>query len=411
MPVCSSCGTKLGHPEDEVEHPEDDDPPEDAHFKVQIRSDGAERAQCKQTGQLASVVVGNDKVSPLTGDVTGKVETGGDVGEGGRSGRQGPEEDDGRVFDFPEEKSQLDILKDVIENPRYELNSDQIAEVVDWAEDYNGQMPPDVLEDLLANMEGIQKQSAKLMRNKYELKINNWIREQSNNDDGPPIGALAKHRAGPPSSSGGPKRSTPTPSPPQNNGNQNGKKRPSPPRTNVSRAERRQERRQEALDKMTDEFALTAAQNMAEDFGSAFTEMREFFFTLIRKKAEKDPDWFFEKAEEWDMDILDEFMSESEAKQRESETTQPSQPMVDQELDNVMSELGGGADTQVQPTPTAESYQTEHQPAETTKSSPAVQDTAETQDGTDDMVGDEDDDGFDEIFGEYSDETEQTQVQ
>jgi hypothetical protein len=84
----------------------------------------------------------------------------------------------------------MDILQDVISSPHYDLAEPQVQEILGWAEDYNGQMPPDVLEDILKNMSGVAKQRAQLVAKRYSIKLNNWMRKQNSSNEGPPIGAL-----------------------------------------------------------------------------------------------------------------------------------------------------------------------------------------------------------------------------
>lgn len=357
---CSACGQELGPPSEEVKHPDDPDPPDDPHFVVQVRSDGAERAQCTNTGQLASVVKGNQKISPLTGEVTGS------VGEGGGSDRddensEPPQEKqggrEGAVYDLPEEKDQIDILEDVVTNPHYELNDDQIAEVKDWATDYDGQMPPNVLESLLKNMKGVQKQTSELVRERYELKLNKWVREQSQEDTGPPIGAVSHQNGINPRPNRGDGRPNPTPQPQTQPENQKQQSEPSdapeerkPVETGTDekdlrryRRESRTERRQKAADIAAEEMAKQAAPEVARELTQNFGTYFGLPAKIIESKIEKDPDWAFEVAERLDVDLFD-LLEPSEARKEElKEENQQSQAAVDNELDDALDDITGAS--------------------------------------------------------------------
>lgn len=80
-----------------------------------------------------------------------------------------------------------------------------------------------------------------------------------------------------------------------------------------------------------------AAEEAADEMAREFAEQFGFTFRLIRRvlmsKAENDPDWFLEKSQEWDINILDEFMKPSKSKQREMEQ---SGPEVDMEVDDAL---------------------------------------------------------------------------
>lgn len=369
-PVCSACGAELGHPDNEVEHPEDDDPPEDAHFKVQIREqDDGERLQCKETGQLAQVISPDSEKHPAN---EGVPEGGRDEGQRSQSGgREEPQ-----VYDLPEEKDQMDILKDVITNPHYQLEDNQIQEVRAWAQDMNGQLPPDTLESMLKNFNGVQKQTAELVRQRYELKLNNWMREQSSRDEGPPIGISSPAPMPSPNQGGQPRRqrgnqprpqhATPTPDTPENSGNQSREEESLSGQEEqdrdvgglpgdgirTRRRARRTKRRNDAADIAAEEMAKKVAPEVAREFTQNFGRYFGLPAKIIEAKVEKDPDWALEKLDKLGLD-LDDILEPSEARKKEmrEEEERNRQSKVDHEVDDVLDQVSGGTREQPEPEP------------------------------------------------------------
>lgn len=405
--VCSGCGEELGDPEDEVDHPEDDSTPDDGHFKVQIRDDGEERFQCKENGQLARPIPPDDPEHPANDNPP--------EGEGEPKAQQEisdrQEQEVGGVYDFPEEKDQIDVLADVVTNPHYGLEEPQIREIKEWAEDYDGQMPPDTLEGIISKFEGVQKQTAGLIRKRYELKLNKWMREQSQAEEGPPIGAGARPPAaqmGTPSPSP-PKN--PTPSPDKKKGNQS-QEEEMPPEPDIqdtggesrsassvreARRWNRTERRNKAMDTAMQTAAQEAADEIARELASNFGGLLSIPQTVLQRKAEKDPDWFLEKAEQLDIDVMD-LMEPSEQRKKEMGDEETNdQPSVDNEVDSALEDLGGGSDpVSDEPNETTKSPTSEERDANPMSASP--QDGFEMEEEA--LQDDEDEDAFDEIFGD-----------
>lgn len=352
-PHCSACETPVGDPEDEIGHPDDPDGPDDPHFVIQERKDGELRAQCTETGQLAAVVAGSKRINPISGEVTGTVEGEGEGGVGEPTPESEPDpqpeptggnDSSSQVYDLPEDRDQEDVLMEVVSNESYGLSSEQIKELHNWSQDYDGQMPPDAVQEVLSLMNGVNKQTAKLVRERYELRLNKWIRQQRQEDTGPSIGA-GNQRGVKQRGRDTPRPSpTPTPQPDQNTQEPEPSPDPDPEPEDSSRMEARQRRRSRAVDKAVDEFADQFAKNLASDAGSFFSDARDIARTLLKKKAEKDPDWFFEKMEQYDMELVDTVLEPSDA--RKDELTGGgggSQPSVDSEIDDALGDIGGGS--------------------------------------------------------------------
>ena len=417
---CSACGAELSDDIDEALHdekgdyinenfglPNDPVGDENSHVQVIYRDTGT-ATRCRREGKMTSLMDhppeedGGSSESQQQKQPNGG--NGGDESNGkekpSRGGRQqqqrsrraSPEVDE--VYDIDEDKDPRDILLMVIENDVFGLSREQMLEVMDWAEIYDGQIPPDQLEKILSNMSGVQKQSANLMRQKYEAKLNKWMQEQNQGDSGPQLGATyASSTRGMPTRPNNqpphrPKRQPQRPpNKPQGGGGggmsdeerkemlerkksekeseDGGDGSKQKPRREKMR-EHRLERRQEAIDKAADELA----QNLASEAGVMLKDFRSIARTLFKKKAENDPDWFFEKMEKWDMDLLDELMSESEAKRMDDGSTNNS-PTADSEVDGALESIksnegnSGGMGSTTATTQPSPDQQPETQPQST----------------------------------------------
>jgi len=341
--VCSACHEPLGEPEDEVEGPEEDKP--DAHFKIQIRSDGEQRMQCRETGQLSKPLGPDDDDYPHDKFGSEPEQEQENVEQEGQTHQSDTPNKQGQVYDFKEDKSPIDLLQEVVTNPSYGLDDDQINEIRAWALDYDGQLPPDTLEDIAALMEGVQKQTAQLMKQRYELKLNKWMAEQQSGDRGPSIGMsnpfvrsnstrirtpdpsvgpsresmMQAQQMGPPDSAAGPSNSDARGSPDDG----------------PNRREKRRKGRRQAASNAFDTMANKAAENIGEQMGTNYGRGQDIAFRVLEAKAQKDPDWFLEKAQQIEenlgISIWDIFES-SDAKKSEQNTSR-SQPSVDNESD------------------------------------------------------------------------------
>lgn len=358
---CKACETELGDPNNEVnfsEIEEFDNP--DGHIRLEIGSKGP-RFYCSDLGHLTTIIDQNgerlttakeflpdDYSSPSEGNGEDKEQ---DIGNAQAQTQQEttqPQQESTqreRGLDFPQEKEPIDLLKEVVENPLYELSDPQIREVISWAEEFeDSQIPPDSLQQILGLLEGVSQQKAQLMRQKYELKLNRWIRSRSGNDSGPPIGAITSGYGTSPT----------TPSLTQSRSRQSSRSRNQQTESSetsqtdsddteheintegLSRRERRINRRQDALDIAVQEAAEDVADAMAEEFANQFGFTIRLARRILMRKAEKDPDWFIEKAEQWDIDIIDEFLTPSEQRAEELAEERNSATMsVDQEIDDV----------------------------------------------------------------------------
>lgn len=336
---CKTCGHELRDPEEDLHDPDGlsdvaqdlgiQPENEDAHLVVKDGSRGW-RYFCSELGQITSIVPDppEKKVTKDNGEGEGpepKEQT-------ERKPRREPEQ----VYDLPEEKDPATVLAEVVTKPFIGLNEEQIAEVRDWAEDYGGQLPPDILEDVLGNMAGVQKQTAALARQKYEVKLNRWIQDQSSHDDGPPIGVSAQPPPPPRRRERGRGRSRPRDSESRERPDSSGPE--DIPREHLPsyRRGRRTKRRNDALDIAAEEAARQAAQEVS---GEMMREIARYFGLpgkIIEAKIERDPDWAFEVIERLDIDIF-KLMEPSEARKRELEQ-QGAGPEVDRDADRALEE-------------------------------------------------------------------------
>lgn len=399
---CSSCGEPLGAPGDELHDPEGKfDPdnlgvienPDSYHLKA-IYSEKGVRLQCANTGKMAKISdvdpseenSGQDKGAPSG------------TGEGSKNQPRRPK-GGGDVYDTQKETEASDILKDVVTNPSYDLSEQQIEEVKDWGEIFDYQIPPGTLEDILGNLSGISKQKAKLMRDKYEAKLNKWIQEQSSSQAGPAIGASAAANT-----NTGTQTGIKTPSKPSSGGESQQKPQPRQQRQKSGR-EKRTQRRKNRRDKVADRMAEKMAENVADDVGMFYSDLRNIATTVLKRKAEKDPDWFLEKADTFGMDIIDELSEPSEAKKKQMENQQ--HPQADSEVDQAVQELME-EENKPQPPPETETQQDAPNQQEQVNEQPQQNNSegleqmvSEHKDTSDTKTEEEE---FEQMFGELNEE-------
>jgi len=232
---------------------------------------------------------------------------------------------------------------------------------------HEGHIPPGIFEDILSNFSGIANQTAKLAKQKYEVKLNKWVRSEVQQDDSPPIGITSNpsppSRSSRPTSSkrrqtqnvsGGGQPSQGGQKPSESEKARRSKRRETPSSVEEVRKKRRVQRvnrRSDIIDQAAREFADEAASEFASEFTGMFGDMRDVAYTFFKRKAEKDPDWLFEKMEKWDMDMLDVLLEPSEARKEEMGEG-GSKPEADQEIDAAMEEVMGGSKEPQQPTET-----------------------------------------------------------
>lgn len=333
--VCVACGEPLGSPEDEIG--------EDGHFTlVEGRPDNDPRVRCGNTGQIRhpeSVGVPKTEYQRGSGGDGEEVEPENSQPQTQQQERQPPPQHD-KGLDLDEEIEPLDLLHDVLANPLYELSEPQIGEVESWAEEFDeGMIPPDSLEQILGLMDGVSQQKAQLMRQKYELKLQRWMRKRSEDGGGPPIGMLGRRSGRSPSpidiTGGG----SGTPSPSRTSGGmqrsqqQNIEEREQDPERVIDR------RKDKARDRV-DEFLDSFAENVGNDVGTFYTDAKQIVKTALLKKAEDDPDWVLEKLEHLGgFEIVQEIMAPSDAKRAEQQQQRQSQPEVDREIDNAVNRV------------------------------------------------------------------------
>jgi len=363
MPYCKSCGYELSNPAHDLHDPDNlmgvvdgGVESEDAHIDAKDGPNGA-RLFCNDTGQLTSIVNEPKDKEGEGGDPNQKQEQKSSTSspESNKEPSSPPKEK-GDVYSMREDKNAQDVLEEVVTAPFLDLSEGQLAEMKDWSDDYDGQIPPDTLEDILGNFKGVQKQTAKLARQKYEVKLNKWVRQQQRDDGSPPIGITQyPSPSGGNGGNGGSGQPRQRPSRGRGQEQQKGQKRPEGAEQSRERQQgqsatsndlrehrraRRIKRRNDALDKAAAEFADQAAAQMAQDLGGIFGDARDIAYTAFKKKAEKDPDWFFEKMDKWDMDMVDVLLEPSEARkeQMDSKSGSPDASNVDEALDAVMEQ-------------------------------------------------------------------------
>jgi hypothetical protein len=417
--LCKVCGYELGSKKEEVKGPNGQGP-DDAHFRVQQREDDERRLQCTETGKLSAPVnPGDDGYEEAYAERhDGEPPT---VGEGGadqsseqnRSKQGRREKPTGDVFEFEEEQEQIGVLQDVIVNPHYELGQGQIKEVLSWAEDYNGQMPPDVLEDILKNMSGISKQKAQLVKQRYELKLNKWIQEQHTEEAGPPIGIGRGPMPTTPASNGSQSGPPPSPSPPPDTDDVNDEDETDEDNSSIrsrisgggsdenprkKRQMNRIERRTKAADIAAEEMAKQVAPEVARELSRNFGTYFGLPAKVLEAKAERDPDWFLEKTDEIEeklgislFDLLEESQAKQERDDQQHEETTSSQPAPDRELDNALDEIN----TEEQ---AVESERRQTEPGNPMKAHPDEIKEEESDEVL--QQEDESEDPFDGIFGD-----------
>jgi len=356
MVWCKACGEELGDP-DEVLHDPDDEygiveggvsNPDTAHIKV-VKGEKGARMQCQKAGQMTKLVSKEE----LEAD---KDEPPSDSGAQGKAGKERP------VYDLKEDQSAKDILYQVVANPIHDLSDEQIQEVGDWADMYDGQIPPDTLEQVLKNLSGVSKQAAGLMAQKYEIKLTRWMQEQARDEGGPVIGAVANPipSSGPPQASGRRVEANGSQSQPSPQGDQaaprnhpesdeeyvdNDEESLDPHEIREEGRSRRVRRRQIVADEFAHEVAREAAPELAREFTKSFGTYFGLPARLIQAKIEKDPEWFFEKAESLDIDIIEDFFEPSQARKEEM-ARERKKNSRDREIDNAVKQMRGEPSSQ-----------------------------------------------------------------
>lgn len=356
MPYCKACGYEVGPPEEDLNDPENlmqivegGVKNEDAHLQVKDGPKGP-RIFCSEKGQVTKIV---DRPPQEEGEGAPS------EGEGGEPKPKSRQE----IYDLPEEKDSIDILIDVVQKPMYGLNDAQVEELVDWAKDYDGQLPPDTLEDILKNFSGVQKQTAQLARQKYEVKLNKMMREKAEDSGGPPIGVSRRPSVGGggggiPQQRGGQVQRQPQQQPVQeheqdlqDDGELDGSIS-SPSDLRTKRRERRVDRRQEAADIMVEKVAQRAADDIAREVTGSLSTYFGLPAKIIEAKIEKDPDWALEKLDEWGLDISDVMEPSSEKKKQMSNE---SRDTVNGNIDNALEDIKRGGEVKETPSETVNS--------------------------------------------------------
>ena len=391
MPYCKVCGHELGPPDQDLHDPEGlsdvaqelggpIENEEEAHVVVRDGKRGW-RYYCTETGKTTSLV----DVHP--DEIPEEEEGEGAPAESSQNSR--PKQPQGPIYDFTEEKEPEEVLLEVLQSGFIGLNEAQLEECLDWASDYDGQLPPDILEDVLGNMDGVSNQTAALARQKYEVKLNKWVRQQTQQQDGPPIG-ISSHPS--PSTGGRRSRSRGRGGQQQQQETQEetetedrGGNESIPKENLISyRRGRRTVRRNNALDTAAQEaaqqIANEAAHEIAKDLGRYFGLPAK----ILEAKAEKDPDWFFEKMEQLDIDLM-EFLEPSEA--RKEELKEEEQNQVDAQADNALERVQ-----------TEETEQ--EQSSETVNSGPPEEDGEGLFDEPEEYGSENEKEAFEEQFGD-----------
>lgn len=412
MVYCKACGYELTDPGDELHDPEGlsdvakqmggpVENPDTAHLVVRDGEKGW-RYYCSENGQVTSVV-SDEPTEGEGGEQQSEPQPEPNAENKGRRAEKG------EVYDLREDKSSKDVMVDVASAPFLDLSDSQVAELEDWCDDYNGQIPPDIFGDILENFSGVQKQTAKLAKQKYEVKLNKWVKRQTSQSDGPPIGITQQPTPGGDNGGGGRRR---RPQQPNASGGGNGQQTPqddssggqqpqdqnkrrrgggrdvpsTPQDMRERRRYRRLARRNDAMDRAVAKMADEAAEDVAREMTGFIGDARDIIYSAVKKKVEKDPDWLFEKANAWDIDIMDVMMEPSEARKEEMKKDD-SAPEVDQEIDSALEGVGSTE----QPT---------EPPAETPNTDEAIPDDGELNTTMENEEPDEEDELFEEQFGD-----------
>lgn len=360
MPYCKSCETEVGPPQDDLHDPDNHYDiveggvnNEDAHLIAREGKHGP-RIYCGKTGQTTAII--EDGVNILTGEPVGEGSPSDDSTQSSEPNQPG------RVLNVPEEKSQMDIFEEIIDSPHYGLTEQHKDYLRGIAEDYDGRIPPDVLEEHAKLLNDVAKQTASLIRKRYELKLNRWMRKQSEEDEGPPIGVTptSPNRGSKPSRG----QSHTGELKQEENDVREGRSSDGIRADNLRdyRRKRRTMRRNNAADIAAEEAAKKAASEVAGEFAQNFGRYFSLPAKILEAKAEKDPDWFFEKLEEWDINI-DEILEPSES--RKEELSSDNAPQADIEVDEAIRDVAEQEeeyDTQTETNNTPEEQQTDETP-------------------------------------------------
>lgn len=358
--TCSACGYVIKKDPQEAIHDPDGDAPSnpDAHIWINHGSKGP-RFHCSELGQMTSITAGVDGETVVTpkqyyeklGLDTGSSQEEGGPSNQGDSGQNDRPNSGGTTPDIPQQRKEpgldldedieaMDILTGILSNPLYELSDPQIREVLSWAEEFeDGMIPPDSLEELLGLLEGISKQKAQLMRQKYEVKIQNWMRKRSQDDSGPPVGALGRRSGPSPSRLNIANRRESSTSMGGGGGGPTARDIQEEDTEPDRVIDRRRQKAQDRVDEFADEFLSSFASNVGDDAGRFYSDIRNIVITALNKKAERDPDWVIEKLEGvGGFEIINELMETSDTKKREDAVKQ-AQPSVDAEVDEAIESL------------------------------------------------------------------------
>ena len=426
--VCSRCGYKLkGPPPEEIDDSDGEHNPDDPHFEeVERDSHGDSRLRCMNTGHMASIEPQEEYESD--GDESSKEGGPGDAttAESETQPTPTPDRSGEDVFEFEETEGPEDILAGVVSNPSYGLSESQVSEVKDWAEIYDGQMSPDLLKNILKDMKGISKQQSELMSRKYEAKMSKYAREVSSEDRGPPMGGAGGFFGIPQSGASVSPNSrnvgdssvpqsppSPSPEPESSDDDDNEDDSSPPPKENTGgrrkgrselrseRKMRRLERRDQAMQTVMDEAAEEFARENAKELGKGFFALRGVAITLLEKKAERDPEAFFELLEKYDIDIFEFFAEDSDGGSPSPETPTASSP-VDQELDDIAESINN-PDPPETDTDTSRQTQTQQKATREEPTSSYDEYSNDTQqEDTEEKNGE----GFEDLFGDVTVEGE-----
>ena len=123
---------------------------------------------------LIDVGKGTRKKCPIKNKFAQLIDTGEKEEEEKEKKRERKERKDERVYTEPPVYKPMDtrdIMLEVLQSPVHNLNKNQVAELLDIADDYDGVLTPAMLERLISNFEKIGPSKAKFIAERYSIKL------------------------------------------------------------------------------------------------------------------------------------------------------------------------------------------------------------------------------------------------
>lgn len=138
-----------------------------------------------------------------------------------------------------------------------------------------------------------------------------------------------------------------------------------------------------------------AAPQMAQEMTARMGQSYDLIMTVMKSKAQKDPDWFFEKMDALGVS-LDDLAEPSEAKKREMEQSSGGGD-PNSRMDGILDEMAGEPEPSHSPEPDTQAQQTRPEPEpEPTPQEPEPDTVDQRKDQNGPHWGGDDEDGEDE---------------